>query len=281
MTFDQLFDLNPGDENWWAGPSAPLTEEPRLFGGVLIGQAVIAASANTSPCHSLHVFFIDAGLKDVPFHITVEPARTGRSFAVRHIRTEQKGRPLLVGYSSHHAGDRGPEYQITMPDVPPPENFEDQRDVRTQKAKKLSRTPSHFLGHEMLDVRHAGTLNPKQDSMGTRCALWFRPRSPILGALDVHQATIGFASDLSLVHGRLSSHFTAGGLALQHTSLDHSLWFHRKAACDDWMLQVMQAQICTEGRGLSRAAIFTRDGQLVASVAQEFLARERTVTIPL
>ena len=274
MTFDELFALAPSAEGEWQAPAVPQTDEPRLFGGVLIGQAIAAASMHTRRCHALHAFFVSVGAMGRPFDIAVTPMRDGGSFATRRFDISQRGLLLLAGHSSHHEGDDGPARQVAMPDLPPPERLEDQRTLRARRADTAGKAWRRYLTDEMLDVRPI-ELPPDEATNESRRAIWFRPRAPIQGGLALHQATIGFASDTGLVHVGLLAHGRAGGGPLQAASLDHSIWFHRNASANEWMLHVQRSPTTAHGRGLSYASVFSRNGVLVASVAQEILARAR------
>ena len=278
MTFDELFALSPAagheaDAARWMAPGAPPTDEPRLFGGVLIAQAIVAASHGTKACHALHAFFVGVGETPTPFEVAVERTRDGRSFATRRVEIRQDGRLLLAGHTSHSDGDDGPDHQFAMPDLPPPETLEDQRATRTRNAEARGGKTRRYLAEEMLDFRPIELPPGAPGSSGPVRAIWFRPRTPIEGGPAMHRAAIGFASDLALVHAGLLAHRRAGGGQLQAASLDHSLWFHREASANDWMLHVQRSPSAARGRGLARAEIYSRDGTLVASVAQEFLAR--------
>ncbi len=270
MTFDELLALEPAGEGRWRAPIPPPTDETRPFGGLLLAHAVVAASADTSRCHALHALFINAGSKQEPFEIQAERTRDGRSFATRRVEIRQHGRLLLAAYSSHHDGDDGPEHQTRMPDLPPPETLEDQRLTRAHRDEARGRTQRRYLAETMLDARPVAPHATRCDDIGR--AIWFRPRAPVRGGHAMHRAVIAFASDMGLVHVGLQRHATMSG-ALQAASLDHAIWFHRDAVADDWMLHVQHAPVAAHGRGLSQATIFTREGRLVAHVAQEFLAR--------
>ena len=271
MTFEQLFAIEPVGGGRWRGVGVPATDEPRVFGGVLIGQAIIAASALTRPCHALHGFFVNAASMLEPFDIDVTTVRDGGSFGTRRIDVRQGTTILFAGHSSHHEGDPGPERQSLMPDLPPPESLEDQRAVRAGRAGNAGSRWRRFLADEMLDVRPVD-LPPDAGSGDARRAIWFRPRARMGAGPALHKAVIGFASDTGLVHVGLMGH---GFRAVQSASLDHSIWFHRDASADGWMLHLQRSSGTANGRGLSQAEIFSSDGTLVASVAQQFLARTR------
>ena len=269
MTFDDLFALTPDGPDKWTAPGAPPTDERMVFGGLVIGQAVVAASMQTRRCHALHAFFIGMGAKQEQFEISVERTRDGGSFATRHIQVRQGDRLLLAGYSSHHDGNDGPEHQISMPAVPPPESVEDFSLVRARWTEQQGKPVKHYLAEKMLDMRRVEMPAGGAEIMH---GIWFRSRAPIAGGNTIHQAAIGFASDVGLVQVGLQNRPRLDG-QLQLASLDHSIWFHRDAAADEWMLQVMHSPVARNGRGLSQASLFNLKGELIASVAQEFLAR--------
>ncbi len=272
MNFNDLLTLAQTTDTAWTAPGVPRTDEPRLFGGVLVAQAILAASAGAPACHALHAFFIGVGEKEQPFDITVARTRDGRSFATRHVEITQAGRLLLAGHSSHHNGDPGPEHQMQMPDLPPPDHLEEQRVVRARRAVAAGRTAKTYLLDVMLDVRPVEL--PQTEGHPQR-AVWFRPRAAFRGDAAMHRAVIGFASDVGLVQVGLLNHGRNENPAVQAASLDHSLWFHGDAAADDWLLHVQHSPVARGGRGFSQGSVFSRDGRLVASVAQEFLARTR------
>ncbi len=275
MTFEELFALEPGAEGVWIAPRPPQTDEARLFGGLLLGHALTAAcAAEAGRCHALHAHFVGAGSKAAPLDVAVERTRDGRRYAARSLQLRQQDRLLLIATTSHHGGDDGPEHQADMPDVPPPEALEDQQRVRHERAAALGRPRRSYLAEVMLDARAVEMPIAREHGIEGRRAVWFRPRQPIRGGEALHQAAVAFASDLGLVHVGLQVHNVLGDRgALQATSLNHAIWFHREAAGDDWLLQVQRCPVAAHGRGLSHASIFTRDGRLVASAAQEFLAR--------
>ncbi len=268
MKLDELFALEPAGDGVWRAPGVPKMDEQRLYGGLLIGHAIAAASADTRRCHALHALFVGSGERGAPFEVHVERMRDGGSFASRRVEVRQGEQLLLAGYTSHHDGDDGPAYQRAMPDVPPPETLEDQVSVRTRKAAAAGRTAKRFLVNALLDIRIAPDLGD-----GLR-AMWMRPRVAIEGAAVIHRAAIGFASDTELamtgVHRAVA---TGQDTKLQVASLDHALWLHREVSANEWLLHTRFALTLAEGRGFSHGAVYTREGVLAASMAQEYLAR--------
>ena len=275
MTFDDLFALQPAGIGRWIAPAAPHTDERCVFGGLVIGQAIVAASSQTRRCHAIHAFFIGMGTKGEPFEIAVERTRDGGSFSTRRIEVHQGERLLLAAYSSHHDGNDGPEHDIAMPDAPPPEELEEFSTVRARLPEQMGRPTRRYLADEVLDMRPVPPLPERGGGTEAMQAIWFRARAPIRGDRSVHQAAIGFASDVGPVYVGLQNHARSQDGPMQTASLDHSLWFHRDASAEEWMLHVLHSPIACNGRGLSHGAIFTRNGELVASVAQEFLARRQ------
>ena len=271
MTFDEVFALTTDDKGGWTAPGAPPTDERMVFGGLVIGQAVVATSLQARRLHALHAFFIGMGAKQQKFEIAVERTRDGGTFDTRRFGVTQGERLLMAGYSSHHEGNEGPAHQVRMPAAPPPESAEDFAMIRRRVCIQNGRPVQEFLFEWLLDMRRV-ELPEEERTSGVVHAVWFRARDPIRGGNEIHQAAIGFASDVGLVYTGLQHHPRSEG-KLQTASLDHSIWFHRDSRADEWLLHVMHSPVTGSGRGLSHGAIFNGKGQLVASVAQEFLAR--------
>ncbi len=272
MTFDELIALTPAGIDQWTAPGAPPTDERVVFGGLVVAQAIVAASENTRRLHALHAFFVGTGEKLEIFDISIERTRDGGSFATRHVEIRQQGRLLLAGYSSHHDGDEGPEHQITMPKAPPPESAESFSIFRMRRDEQLGKPRRQYVAEQMLDIRYPEIQAAMPQTSNAPQIVWFKSHQPIAGSNAMHQAAIAFASDFGLVHVGVRNHLRPG-VSLQTASLDHSIWFHREARADEWLLYSLHSEIVRNGRGLSRGSIFNRKGELVATVAQEFLAR--------
>lgn len=275
-TFEEIFAMSPNEGGRCRTPGPPDTDEPRLFGGLLLGHAVFAASIESRPCHSLHALFVGAGEKKTPLQVDVVRTRDGRGYDTREVKIHQANRLLLVGLTSHHLGDDGPDHQIERPDAPSPSSLEDQRTARSRRAQSRGQGAKRYLAEHMLDLRPVEVVPESMGGAERRRLVWFRPRQPIGGELALHQAVIAFASDIGLVQVGLRPHRRPGdGSALQATSLDHTIHFHRQASADGWLLYDQHTSVAAHGRGLSHGTIFTADGTLIATVSQEFLARRR------
>lgn len=272
----ELQELSP--DRFTAG--SPFGEERRIFGGQLIGQSLIAAARTLDKghCNSLHSYFISAGDLERPLQLDVRRVRDGRSFAAREVAVRQEERLIFSASLSFHEGDPGPEHQLGMPDVPPPEEVEDQQERRRRNSEERGRALRVFSAEQVIDARPIEFPVSKDSGgiEGQRC-LWFRSRGPLPDHPVVHQAAIAYASDMGLVHVGIRPHLELGaGELLNTASLDHAIWFHRPARADEWLLHAERSPVAASGRGLSFGSIFTRDGQLVASVAQEILVRWRS-----
>ena len=274
ISFDELMRLEKVFDDHFT-TVAPDGDYRRMFGGLLAAQALAGAAATVDdrPCHSLHLLFMRSGLPKLPMEIKVDRLRDGRSFSARHVRISQNDHDLVTALCSFHGGDDGPAFSTIMPDVPPPESLSDQLDIRRVNAASGGRTLRPFLVESMLDIR-AQDLPADEwpEGVPTRF-FWFRSRRSISQSPLAHQFAIAFASDLGLVHVGVLPHRVATGTHFDLTSLDHTIWFHRPALVDDWLLYVQQNTFSAEGRGLSHGAIFSKHGERVASVAQEILIR--------
>lgn len=263
----------------------------RVFGGQVIAQALQAAQA-TAPegleAHSLHAYFLRGGEEGID--ITYRTARDfeGRSFANRRVVASQaaedgSNRPILNLTASFQRPEEGLEHDdAAMPDVAPPEKLESDMDVRRAIAERAGdRMPENqraiFLRPRPIDMRTAGRLHwMNREPSEPRAHSWFRTVAPLPDDAALHRAVIAYASDFTLLGTSALPH----GLSwmrgeLVGASLDHAIWFHRPARADEWLLYATQSPWSGGGRGMNLGRIFNREGQLVASVAQEGMMRKR------
>jgi acyl-CoA thioesterase-2 len=272
-----LLDLEAIDEDTFRGLS-PQGRIQRVFGGQVLGQALIAATRTVDVsriCHSLHAYFLRPGDPRVPILYEVDRSRDGHSFSARRVAAIQHGKQIFILAASFQRPEQGYEHQDQMPDVPPPEALEDETEARRRHADQLP----EFLREWLTRARPFETRPVILDPPGDRPArppcdnVWFRAAAPVPDAFS--QALLAFASDATLLSTSLLPHGKTIFSNLQVASLDHAMWFHRPFRFDDWLLYAQDSPSASGARGFNRGAIFSRDGTLVASVTQEGLIRPR------
>jgi len=279
-----LLDLETIDTNVFRGVS-PKDRWQRVFGGQVLGQALVAASRTVEgrECHSLHAYFLRAGDPKIPILYEVDRSRDGLSFSARRVVAVQHGEPIFTMSASFEVAEAGLEHQIAMPNVPPPESLKSEREWRMEILADL---PEHargwFLRERPIEIRPVEPPNRfARGKHPPRQIVWFRACGPLPAMPALHQCVLAYASDMTLLDTSLLPHgynlFTS---ALQLASLDHAMWFHRAFRADEWLLYVEESPSASGSRSFNRGEIFRRDGALVASVAQEGLIRLRRPPSP-
>jgi acyl-CoA thioesterase II len=274
-----ILDLEPLEHNLFRGRS-PQVGWQRVFGGQVIGQALVAAcrTVEDRAPHSLHAYFLLAGDPAVPIIYEVDRIRDGKSFATRRVVAIQHGRAIFSMSGSFHREEPGFDHAARMPAVPMPEDLPGEADI---KAGVLPLMPDPVRAYyererpiELRPVEFERYL--KRQSGEPRFHVWIRATGRLPDIAAVHQCVLAYASDMTLLDTSLVAHGrTVFERSIQPASLDHALWFHRPFRADEWLLYAQDSPSASGGRGFSRGLIFSRDGQLVASVAQEGLIRER------
>jgi acyl-CoA thioesterase-2 len=276
-----ILDLEPLEENLFRGRS-PQHGWQRVYGGQVLGQALVAAVRTVSPervAHSLHAYFLLPGDPARPIIYNVERVRDGGSFATRRVTGIQHGRPMFAMSCSFHISEPGLDHQDAMPQVPPPEELPSEQQLKT---KMLARLPENMKSYwererpiEMRPVDSSRYFD--REKRAPEQMVWMRASGRLPDALPLHQCVLAYASDFTLLDTALIAH---GKLMfdkdIQLASLDHALWLHRPFRADDWLLYAQESPSSHGARGFCRGRIFTRNGLLVASVAQEGLMRERS-----
>lgn len=253
----------------------------RVFGGEVIAQALNAAEATVPddrPAHSLHAYFLRGGSEDHPSDYRVDRDFDGGSFSNRRVVASQQGRPILNLTASFQRQQDGLHHMdATMPDVPPPEELEPEFEVRRRFAEHAQPETRHlFLSErpvEMRAVEGRHWTNPKPAPPHSHS--WFKTVAPLPDDPRIHRAILAYASDMSLLGTCVLPHglsWTRGEVI--SASLDHAVWFHEPFRADEWLLYATDSPWSGGSRGFNRGRIFTRDGRLVASVAQEGMIRK-------
>jgi acyl-CoA thioesterase II len=280
---DQLLatlDLEPLEQNLFRG-RGPKEGWQRVYGGQVLGQALVAAVRTVEPdriAHSLHGYFLLGGDPAAPIIYDVERIRDGGSFATRRVKAIQHGRAIFTMSASFQRPEDGYDHHSTMPDVPPPEDLPSEKDLQQ---RLMSHLPDNMRSYwerdrpiEMrpVDIARYMTREAKLPVQ----QIWMRANGRLPDLPSLHQCVLAYASDFTLLDTALIAH---GKLLfdtdIQLASIDHALWFHRPFRADDWLLYVQDSPSAAGARGFCRGSVFTRDGTLVASVTQEGLMRRR------
>src|SRR5438874_10845805 len=122
QTVLDILDLEQLEVNLFRGRS-PQAGWQRVFGGQVIGQALVAACRTVEgrPPHSLHAYFLLPGDPAVPIIYEVDRIRDGKSFTTRRVVAIQHGQAIFSMSASFHGDEPSLSHQARMPDVPPPE----------------------------------------------------------------------------------------------------------------------------------------------------------------
>ncbi|MET0538516.1 MAG: acyl-CoA thioesterase II [Xanthobacteraceae bacterium] len=277
----RVLDLEPIEVNLFRGRS-PQVGWQRVFGGQVIGQALVAACRTVDvvgrPPHSLHAYFLLGGDPAVPIIFEVDRIRDGGSFATRRVIAIQHGRAIFTMAVSFHRDEPGMSHEAPMPQVPKPEDLPNEEDI---KARVLPIMPDPVRRYyererpiELRPVEFDRYLGKKIDD--GRFHVWIRATGRLPDEPAIHQCVLAYASDMMLLDSALIPHGrTVFEPTIMAASLDHALWFHRPFRADEWLLYAQDSPNLSGSRGFSRGLIFANDGTLVASVCQEGLVRER------
>lgn len=283
-TLDQLVSLlsmETIEENLFRGASQDLGFR-QLFGGQVLGQALSAASQtvdSSRPANSLHGYFLRPGDAEKPVIYQVERLRDGGSFSTRRVTAIQNGQPIFTCSASFHVREEGFSHQSAMPDVPPPEDLISEEVLSPRIAKLLSKeNREKTLQAKSIETRPVQVLDPLNPEVGEPVKnVWFKPSGTLPQSSELHKYILTYASDFGILTTSLIPHgATLWQPHMQIASLDHAIWFHDDVCLDDWLLYSMDSPWSGGSRGFSRGSIYTRDGRLVASVAQEGLIRSRS-----
>jgi len=251
---------------------------PQVFGGQVLGQALMAATATVEKrvVHSLHAYFLRRGDFNSPVVYEVDRARDGNHFSTRRIVAIQHGAQIFNMSASFQASEIGVEHQLAMPDVPPPEELPDPklhyRELSEQMPPRMRRVLEQERPFEFRPVRLPNFLKPEKSPPLKH--IWFRAVDALPDDEALHRCLLAYVSDFNLLDTAMLPH----GLSLASprvmvASIDHAMWFHRSVRVDEWLLYATDSPSASGARGFARGSVFARDGRLVASTSQEGLLR--------
>jgi len=282
-----ILELERIEINLFRGESRDIGS-PQVFGGQVLGQALMAATSTVEPdrlVHSLHAYFLRAGDFNKPIVYEVDRSRDGGSFTSRRVVAIQDGQQIFHMSTSFQVAEENLNHQAPMPDVPPPESL---KDVRFWTAQMQGRVPDGMLKvmardrpfeFRSVNMEQMINLSPEAQDRPTTLQQWFKAvdkvPDPPVGVEALHRCLLAYASDYYLLSACTLPH----GIQLERAkmrvaSIDHAMWFHRPVRVDDWLLYVVDSPSASGARGLARGSIFNQKGELVASTAQEGLFRK-------
>jgi acyl-CoA thioesterase-2 len=275
-----ILGLEQLEVNLFRGVSPEIPGMQRVFGGQVLGQALTAATRTVEGVmpHSLHAYFMLAGDPKIPIVYEVDRIRDGKSFSTRRVVAIQHGKAIFSMSVSFHNDEGGLDHQMPMPKVPHPDQLPGDAEVRAKILPTLPEAVRRYYERirpiELRPVdfeRYAG--KPQPDN---RYNIWFRTTAPLPDDQAIHRCALAYASDMTILDTALLPHQrSVFDRSIMGASLDHALWFHRPVRADQWLLYTMDSPSLHGARGFGRGLVFSEDGTLVASVAQEGLLRER------
>lgn len=275
-----ILDLEQLEHNLFRG-SSPQDGWQRVFGGQVIGQALIAAESTVEGrvAHSLHGYFMRPGDPSIPIIYEVDRIRDGKSFNTRRVVAIQHGQAIFSMSVSFHLEEDGFDHQSGMPDVPGPENLPSLTELREEFVDQLPQIiRTYFERERPIEIRPVDlTRFLSREKRKPVQHVWMRATGKLPDTPSLHQAALAYASDFTILDTALIAH---GRVLydpdLMLASLDHAMWFHRPFRADEWMLYTQDSPAAHGARGFCRGSVYTHDGVLVASVTQEGLVREKT-----
>jgi acyl-CoA thioesterase-2 len=275
----RLLELEPLEVNLFRGESRDIGS-PQVFGGQVLGQALKAAYATVSdrPVHSLHAYFLRRGDFNAPIVYEVERSLDGHSFANRRVVAIQHGAQIFNMTASFQVQESGFDHQVEMPAVPAPETLPDFSlppaavlEQLPERVRRFIELPRPF---EIRMVQPIDYLKPRKVPPARQ--VWFRAVAPVPDEEALHRCLLAYVSDYFLLDTATLPHGTPYfSKDLIMASIDHAMWFHRSLRVDQWLLYALESPSASGARGFARASVFSHDGRLVASTAQEGLVRIR------
>ena len=275
----KLIQLEQLDDNLFRGQNY-VTPWGRVYGGQVLAQSIHAARITVPEervVHSMHGYFILGGDPKQPIIYNVDRIRDGRSFTTRRVVAIQKGRAIFNMAASFQIKEKGFSHQILMPDVPPPEEVETDKQWVEQYRKELPNMYKRYQIERPIEFRQVEKFNPIHPKKERPFRhIWIKANGSIPDNPMLQREILAYACDYNLMATSLLPHRDRFKLQnMQMASLDHAMWFHGDVKVDEWLLYALDGPSASNSRGFSRGNFFNREGKLVASVVQEGLIRHR------
>ena len=278
----EILILEQRSENEFEGTSKTVGS-PNVFGGQVLAQAINAAYrtiTNNRVLHSMHSYFLEAGNLSLPIRYQVSIMRDGGSFSVRRVTASQNGTVIFILSASFHKDEKGYEHQIQMePNVAQPEDLMSWSDLLEQFGEMLPKKTKTFLEiPRPVEFKPTQIPNPfEKKNLPPYANIWFKLKGDTSSLdLPTKQKILTYISDYNILSVAIQPHASKAHWGnLQTASLDHSMWYFRDIDFDDWLLYAIESPNASGARGFAQGNIFTRDGKLIASVAQEGLLRPK------
>jgi acyl-CoA thioesterase-2 len=252
-----------------------------VFGGQVLSQAINAACRtifNERILHSMHAYFLEAGKLDVPITYNVSHVRDGGSFSVRRVTAQQNESVIFILSASFHKKEEGYDHQMEMKTtLNQPEDLLSWTDILNQFGDYLPKTLKAFFEiPRPVEFKPTIIVNPmERKDLPPFSDVWFKLKGNVKNFdLQTKQQILTYVSDYNILISALNPHASIAHWGnTQTASLDHSMWYFRDFDFDDWLLFSMESPNASNARGFARGNIFSREGKLIASVAQEGLMR--------
>lgn len=278
----QLLTLEKVNETEFNGISKTVGS-PNVFGGQVLAQAINAASrtiTNHRVLHSMHSYFLEAGNLELPITYNVSVIRDGGSFSVRRVTAHQKETTIFILSASFHKKEEGYSHQMEMkPNLKQPETLLSWTDILLQFGDFLPKNIKAFFEIERpVEFKPTEIINPMdRKNLPPYSDVWFKLKGDAKDLdLATKQQILTYISDYNILVSALNPHASVAHWGnTQTASLDHSMWYFRDFDFNDWLLFSMESPNASNARGFARGNIFTREGILIASVAQEGLMRPK------
>jgi acyl-CoA thioesterase II len=277
----KLLDLSDADgantdEDIFVGISEP-QPHGRVFGGQVLAQSILAA-IRTVPgdrqIHSMHGYFLRPGDANEPITFGVQKLRDGRSFSARRTHAYQNGVPILSMIASFQVPAEGLDHCEPFPEnIPDPESLPSTADLLGEFDHPIAQQWAYQRPFDIRHVQQPLYISAEGEREPTN-AVWMKSKGPLPDDLDLHRAALAYASDYTLLEPILRRHGIAWiSPGMKFASLDHAMWWHRPFRADEWLLYVQNSPSASGARGLGVGRVFSRSGELVATVAQEGMMR--------